>query len=284
MDFNFNLCDRRGDKLLFVPIVRIENMEMFKAVSLRSVLLNSYIFKLIDEFKEDIHKAEQNKLEHSCVIGGYLDNYNPHEDDCIIERNTMLLEKEPVKSFFYFYTSMDGSEQKGIIDTTGHILAYSNFDDAIVLNEDFVILRKGNLFGFANGKYHICTEIKYSSLDLEPISNTNPNKVVDLAAIASLKIDSDIFEGILNSQGNVILPFNYDKVKLRYERVSLSKDGRSNTIPLIRLKLNPLKIELKDGLRWFDDDTDSECYDLDPWGAKAEMDYIRNNGGDWIDD
>lgn len=284
MDFNINLCDGRKDKLLFVPIVRLENMEMFKAISLKCVLFNSYIFKLIEEFKERIKKAEQNKLEHSCALGGYLNNYNPQEDDSIIERNTLFLEKEPVKSFFYFYTSADGLEQKGIVDASGHILAYSNFDDAIVLNEDFIILRKGDLFGFANGKYHICTEIKYSSLDLEPIHNTNPNKVVDLAAIASLRIDSNNFEGILNSQGNVILPFNYDKVKLRYERVSLSKDGRSNTVPLIRLKLDPLKIELKEGLRWFDDDKDSDCYDSDSWDSKSEMDYIRNNGGDWIDD
>lgn len=29
---------------------------------------------------------------------------------------------------------------------------------------------------------------------------------------------------------------------------------------------------------------EQEDYDPDPWGANAEMDYIRNNGGDWIDD
>lgn len=29
---------------------------------------------------------------------------------------------------------------------------------------------------------------------------------------------------------------------------------------------------------------DQDYYDPDPWGAKSEMDYIRNNGGDWIDD
>lgn len=215
-------------------------------------------------------RVAANKKECEEHIGDF-DFYNP---DC------ELFIPYIQDKFFYFYCEVDGVLHRGIFKNDGQVLAYSNFDDAIILSDDFILVKKDNYVGFINASNLFSSPIEYASLDLEPSKSLNlQNSSKRLAAIGKKLIGDSYFFGALDEFGNILIPFEYTHIEYKINHVLVYQIGKQAKVPIA--ELNPKKEII---LTPTNQELDYDNYDSDVWGMDSEMDYIRNNGGDWIDD
>lgn len=245
-------------------------MNMLHGLRTHRYALHSNLFATIHNFHEDF---ERRRSQH-------FNFENPFEDSPFSLEDCELLMPSPTQSFFYFYTCVDEKETKGIMNSKGEILAYANFDEAMVMSDNFVMLTKDGTYGFVNSINQKASDICYKFIDLQPSLSMNEQDA-DVKLVAIAKVEKNHFTrvGALDENGNILIPFEYDEIRYNVKSVTVRRFGDTATIPI--KNLDPTKpITLQSS----DDDFPSNEYDPDPWGAKAEMDYIRNNGGDWIDD
>lgn len=268
MELRITFLDNCNNSLAVIPITHIENMNILHGLQTHRYALHSNLFETIRRFEEDSKRRSQLPLNFE----------DPFSDSPFSLDDCSLLMPIPTQSYYWFYTEVDGNIKRGIINSKGQILAYANFDDALPMSDDFVILLKNGKFGFANSINQKASDIIYKSLDLQPTLSLNEQRSSKkLAAIATLETNYIDKVGALDENGDIIIPFEYDRIEYHVDKVTVYLFGRQATIPIEDLDPS-VPIKLKEDNRIYDDN------DPDPWGAKAEMDYIRKNGGDWIDD
>lgn len=259
MDFRLNIFDDNSNPLANLKICQIKPMSKIQGIGGRLALLSS----LFD-------KIEANKKECKEHIGDF-NYYNP---DC--ELFMPYIQDE----FFYFSCDDNGTQRRGILKKDGKIIAYSNFDDALILSNEFILIMKDKKYGFINVTKLSTSLIDYKSLDLQPTQTLDKQDApLRLAALATKTIGNNDYHGALDEFGNVLIPFEYTRIEYHVTYVMVYKFGDKAKVPIS--KLTPMhQIQLTPS----SPEDDYEPYDPDPWGANSEIDYIRNNGGDWIDD
>ena len=259
MNLRLAIYDDSSNPLANLKICQIKPMTKLRGIGGR-LALHSTLFDSI----------EANKRECEEHLGDF-NFYNP---------NCELFIPNMQDEFFYFYCDDNGTLRLGIIKIEGNINAYSNFDDALILSDDFILLKKDNKYGFINALKTSTSLIEYKKLDLQPtLTMAKQGSLLGLASIATKTIGFNDYQGALDEFGNILIPFEYTRIEYHVTYVTVYKFGDNARIPIS--ELSPTKsIQLTPTTP----DDNCEPYDPDPWGAKSEMDYIRNNGGDWIDD
>ena len=259
MDLRLTIYDDCSNALANLKISQIKPMIKLSGIGGR-LALHSTLFNGIEANKKECeeHLGDFNFYNPNCEL------YIPNMQD----------------EFYYFYCNDNGTLRRGIIKKDGNIIAYSNFDDALILTDSFILLKKDNNYGFINADKLSTSPIEYKSLDLQPtLSMDKQDSSLRLAAVATKTIGYNDFYGALDEFGNVLVPFEYTRIEYHVKYVIVYKLGDKAKVPIS--ELNPNKsIQLIPS----NPEDDFEPFDPDPWGANSEMDYIRNNGGDWIDD
>lgn len=84
--------------------------------------------------------------------------------------------------------------------------------------------------------------------------------------------------GIVKLDNTELIPFEYKSINIFDKKIHCYINEYEYYI------FNLKGEKIGNGEDFPDENYYDEPYDPDPWGANAELDYIRNNGGDWIDD
>lgn len=237
--------------------MKIQPIPYYRGFDLNLALISSQ-FEYISNFKKKINEHKK-------------------EDPLYCSRDEELYEPKYNFDFFFIYILENESIKKGIINRKGDILAFDNFDEAILFPKSFIVLKKANKYGFINGMTSTSTKIEYKKLDFSPLRLFDYQlDIHKFAVIACIEFGWEDCYGVLDCEGNTIVPLIYDEVKISrsslYVRIKEQEaDIKLNQInPDKQIELHPCRIKNRfPHVEDFDD---------------GEMAYIRNNGGDWIDD
>lgn len=259
MDLRLTIYDDSSNALANLKICQIKPMTKLRGIGGR-LALHSTLFDSIEANKKECEE--------------HLGDFNFYNPNCELYIPSMQDE------FYYFFCDDNGTLKRGIIKKDGNIIAYSNFDEALILSDSFILLKKSNNYGFINAVKSSTSRIEYKKVDLQPtLSLGEQDSSLGLAAVAIKTIENNDYYGALDEFGNILIPFEYTRIEFYGKYVMVYKFGDKAKVPIS--ELNPNKsIQLIPS----NPEDDYEPYDPDPWGANSEMDYIRNNGGDWIDD
>ena len=258
MNLNVTIYDSKNDTVSILPISKIEPLRIFSGVLNKRLALGSNVFVAYKKYIQSFKDTFDNPFEGT-----------PINDNFLFVNDV---------NFFIFETTTGDIVKKGIIDNHGKVLVFDSFDNAMPMSEDFILLEYKGLYGFVNCRTAETSAIEYESINMQPILSIDEQDAeIKLAAIVSKTINYLNRKGALSQHGKILLPLKYDWIEYKGNNVEIRQFSQFATVPIADLG-NSLDFQFSEKHQVRED------FDPDPWGAKAEMDYIRQNGGDWIDD
>ncbi len=190
---------------------------------------------------------------------------------------TELKESASPSNLFVFITDNTIERRAGITNDKGIILCYADFHDAFFLNENYLALQYYTDFGLINLQTYERTPIIFSSINMEIANLHSTNNFGDNKPIAIVSIQGRY--GVINKRLKPIVPLEFDSISYHETYgIIFTKNGWQASTAITNIhnynnlkfrKINPRSYNVNIGFT--SDDAE-------------ELDYIRKNGGDWIDD